>query len=594
LRHYEYLLKMKVGSAERSTKWNGQDPISLDHPIGWVLEPTETGFRVYDGTEKDKNLRSQSSVVVDEGSWQDHMHIELPASSYGNQKRNMSVDLVRLYPLQPAYSASTPTASAANKPRQLFMFYGLRYFMVHYRPIGRRHVATVGGNKIFSYEKTSEGYKITPIRESIKLKVPGERKRTLNVGQSYVIPEETFFNSTILMSVHWWRFQSVPTPDGLPPIETEETLDDEREAERLRKAIHAFIVSFILLTIGMFVMSKKERKIIAQTKVELKQPKIIPVKEPPKIVEKKPEPPKPPEKKPEKKVAEKKPTPQPKEKPKKVAKIPKPPKPKKVAQKAVAPNPKPVAKAPPRPPPTPKAKLPPAPGIIAKAPTPVAPPPPDPNKQLAKSLSFLGTSSAKPMAQVPTNYKNTSNKKFDPKAVAVGGGSPNSQLESMMNVSTDTNIETKSSRTIAGNIKFGGKGGGKELNNVQGKVSSKDLYDPNAKFGSGFASGGLSVTGLGTVDESAIEKALSKFMSKFQYCYEKALLSNPSLGGNIVYKWTIETSGKTNNPKVVKSQMKDASLNACISDVLKQVPFPKPKGGTVDVTKTFTFSSATL
>jgi hypothetical protein len=178
--------------------------------------------------------------------------------------------------------------------------------------------------------------------------------------------------------------------------------------------------------------------------------------------------------------------------------------------------------------------------------------------------------------------------------VAVGGGSSKSVLNDMVNTSGDTNITTKSARTLAGNIQFGDSHSrGKGLNTVQGRVASKDLYDPNAKIG-GAMSGGLSMSGPGNVNESEIEKALSKFMSKFQYCYEKALLSNPSLGGNVVFKWTIESGGKTKNPKVVKTQMNDAQLNTCIGDVLKQVPFPKPKGGSVDITKTFTFSSATL
>lgn len=592
MRHQDYLLKMKVGTAVRTVKWNGMDPLDLDHPTGWVLEPTETGFRLFDGTEKNPEAQHQTSVVVDKSSWLDHLHIELPGTARGAQNRHMSVDLHRLTPLRPAYTAPAG-AVALNKPRQLFMFYGLRYFMVHYRPIGSRFVATIGDNKVFSYEKVSDGYKITPIREAIQLKIPRERKRTLNVGQSYVLPEATFFNATFLLSVHWWRFQAVPTPDSLPPIETEETVEDEREAERLRKAIQAFMVAFVLLTVGMYVVSKRERKIIASTNIELKQPKIIPMKEPPKLVEKKVEPPKPKPPEPKKVVIEK---PKPKVEKKVVVKQPKPPKPKKVAQAAKLPTPAPPKPLPPQkaptPPPVVKSPLPPAAGLVAKK-APPAPPPPDPNKQLAASLSFLGTNASKPAAQVPTNYKDKSNTKYDPKAVAVGGGSPNSKLESMMAVSTDTEITTQSARTIAGAVKFGGKGDGKELNNVQGKVSTKDLYDPNAKFGTMNANS-LSVSGPGSADESEIERALSKFMSKFQYCYEKALLSNPNLGGNIVYKWTIQTSGRTNNPKVVKSQMNDSSLQSCISGVLKDVPFPKPKGGTVDVTKTFTFSSATL
>ena len=102
------------------------------------------------------------------------------------------------------------------------------------------------------------------------------------------------------------------------------------------------------------------------------------------------------------------------------------------------------------------------------------------------------------------------------------------------------------------------------------------------------------MSGPGSLTEDQIEKALSKFLSKFQFCYEKALITDSTLGGNLRLQWVIGSSGSVASAKVVQSELKNESLHSCILGILKTVPFPSPKGGEVIAKKTIAFKSSSL
>ena len=130
---------------------------------------------------------------------------------------------------------------------------------------------------------------------------------------------------------------------------------------------------------------------------------------------------------------------------------------------------------------------------------------------------------------------------------------------------------------------------------MQGKVSLTELVSKDGNPGDALGGGkGLELSGPGELSESEIEKALAKFLSRFQYCYEKALLTDSGLSGNLVVQWDVTVAGRADNSRVVKSQLNSKDLHACVMKVLGDVPFPKPKGGSVTVKKTFSFTSSSM
>lgn len=176
--------------------------------------------------------------------------------------------------------------------------------------------------------------------------------------------------------------------------------------------------------------------------------------------------------------------------------------------------------------------------------------------------------------------------------------SPGSSPISPRTTST-TARSTKGQRNINADLNLEG-GKGKGLNNVQGQVSLQQLHSDEAGEGIGEALGGssaVSVTGQGQMSEALIEKILAKHLAKFQYCYEKALLSDPALSGQIKFQWTIAPGGSVSGVKVVSSGsgMNNAKLHSCISSEIGRISFsPGPTGGSVVIQHPFAFSASSL
>ncbi len=213
--------------------------------------------------------------------------------------------------------------------------------------------------------------------------------------------------------------------------------------------------------------------------------------------------------------------------------------------------------------------------------------------KMAKSLNFLSSSPGK--FAVKTSVYKKVNKKYK----AQGGGrlkKGGAYLNKLATTSLKEGpITTKGSRNIAGvNLVTGSDlREAKSLNRVQARVSIANLRN-TGNFGGGYMDGGLSVSGKGRLDESAIMKAIQRHLQKLQYCYEKALLRNPSLAGNIMMGWSISGGGRASSVKVVRSQLKNAKLHGCISSEIARIRFPKPKGGSVRIKYPFSFSSSNL
>ncbi|MDH4466782.1 MAG: AgmX/PglI C-terminal domain-containing protein [Bacteriovoracaceae bacterium] len=157
-------------------------------------------------------------------------------------------------------------------------------------------------------------------------------------------------------------------------------------------------------------------------------------------------------------------------------------------------------------------------------------------------------------------------------------------------------INTKGSRSIAtgpvvSDGEINGVANGKSLNFVQGKVSVNGLHSAG---GSGSFGPGGSMSVSGNIDKDAVRRAIEKYMSKIRYCYERALLSKPSLSGSLKMEWSIQPGGRASGVRVVQSALNDATLHGCVSGVITTIPFPSPKGGPAQVNYPFSFTSSSI
>jgi hypothetical protein len=218
---------------------------------------------------------------------------------------------------------------------------------------------------------------------------------------------------------------------------------------------------------------------------------------------------------------------------------------------------------------------------------------------LAKSLNFLSSAPQKnvgALATVPGEKVSAKYKDLGSGAVAGTTKGGAHVLDKMANSDAggDGTIRTKGARSVAGTGLQGSHGKG--LNEVQGKVSLNALYGNGSgeELASAAGGAGVSVSGPGTISDSAIEKTLAKYLQKFQYCYEKALLTDPSLAGTIQMQWTIRMGGAVADSRVVRSALNNQALHSCLTRELSKIVFPSPTGGAVVVKKPFSFQSTTL
>ncbi len=155
-------------------------------------------------------------------------------------------------------------------------------------------------------------------------------------------------------------------------------------------------------------------------------------------------------------------------------------------------------------------------------------------------------------------------------------------------------VETRSA-SVSG---FGG-GGGSDGDGGPGSRGAGYGRGSNSKV-SGQGRSFVSMdTGASEVDEGLtsdqVARVINSHLNEVKYCYESATLRNDSIGGRLMTKFAVGSSGNVQTAGVgASSTIGDRRLHECIVAHLKGWKFPKPKGGkTVAVQFPFDFKSLT-
>lgn len=98
--------------------------------------------------------------------------------------------------------------------------------------------------------------------------------------------------------------------------------------------------------------------------------------------------------------------------------------------------------------------------------------------------------------------------------------------------------------------------------------------------------------GNSTVEEGLTKEEVGRVihahMSEVRYCYETAMIRNPSVEGKLMIDFTIGGNGRIKSASPKESSLKDPALDDCIVRRLTRWEFPLPKGG-VDVAVSYPF-----
>lgn len=99
---------------------------------------------------------------------------------------------------------------------------------------------------------------------------------------------------------------------------------------------------------------------------------------------------------------------------------------------------------------------------------------------------------------------------------------------------------------------------------------------------------------LGSIDPEILRKILGEYLAQFKFCYQQELQEqSEKIKGIVDLNFRIEGDGKVSkvNIKSAQARFSDRGIG-CMSNILKMIDFPKPKGGgLVDVRQPLNFFS---
>lgn len=93
----------------------------------------------------------------------------------------------------------------------------------------------------------------------------------------------------------------------------------------------------------------------------------------------------------------------------------------------------------------------------------------------------------------------------------------------------------------------------------------------------------------GPIDPAMVQRMVWRSHARLQYCYERELVKQPALAGELVVRFMIGKDGTVIAGEI--QQGLQADVDQCVVQTLRNLQFPAPTGGgTVEVTYPFTFA----
>ncbi len=95
----------------------------------------------------------------------------------------------------------------------------------------------------------------------------------------------------------------------------------------------------------------------------------------------------------------------------------------------------------------------------------------------------------------------------------------------------------------------------------------------------------------GALDRDIIRRIVRSHINEIRYCYERKLVQDPSLAGNVTVNFVINSEGDVTSSKVTSTTIRDRQVSTCVANRVLRWRFPDPAGGgIVSVTYPFVFA----
>lgn len=115
---------------------------------------------------------------------------------------------------------------------------------------------------------------------------------------------------------------------------------------------------------------------------------------------------------------------------------------------------------------------------------------------------------------------------------------------------------------------------------ANGKTAYKITFEPAKNEP---APSGLVPTTTGSLSAAAIRSVVRAHMPKVRRCYQAALVTDPTLAGDLKVRFTIDPTGTPDAVRITDGTITDKALRSCVVGVFSAMSFPPPTGGSVTV-----------
>jgi TonB family protein len=85
----------------------------------------------------------------------------------------------------------------------------------------------------------------------------------------------------------------------------------------------------------------------------------------------------------------------------------------------------------------------------------------------------------------------------------------------------------------------------------------------------------------GPVDKEIVLRILRRHENETKFCYEKELMRQPDLGGEVSIRFTISPAGAVTESATERSTTHADSMDQCVADAVRRWEFPKAGKATV-------------
>jgi len=149
----------------------------------------------------------------------------------------------------------------------------------------------------------------------------------------------------------------------------------------------------------------------------------------------------------------------------------------------------------------------------------------------------------------------------------------------------NTKSESQVLRTGGGDGSGSGQGGRRVGELAKGNIGNHDV---KAMIRANFNQSFQHIQG-GGISRAAVKKVIDQHIDDITYCYEVALISDPSIVGKAVYEWRILMNGSVGDVHILNASIQNQQILGCIKKSIKTWDFPKPHRSQVLVSYPFVF-----